>query len=188
MELLDPLTGAVKTTLPTPYAIALALAFSSDGRYLAASYSNDQHILVWQISTRTVVFQQTTGQYYSLAWQPGTHNLAGAPLYPIETQLWNIDTQKLSKTYPGVSAFTWSPDGKELATYTTLMFFHMPGPNKPATNQVIILDAATGAPIATYKSPKAPIFDAVWSPDGRYIVTVEASSVQNENLIRVWVA
>ncbi|EEB05600.1 DNA polymerase alpha accessory factor Mcl1 [Schizosaccharomyces japonicus yFS275] len=46
-----------------------ALAWSSDGLYLASS-GQDGRIIVWDIQTRTVVAEQAYGNVVALAWQP----------------------------------------------------------------------------------------------------------------------
>lgn len=194
IELLNPLTGAVKATLFSAYGGEGGLGFSSDGHYLAAS--NDEQVTVWQVASRSIVFQKNPGQSTSIAWQPGTHKLSVLLLYPGSLQLWDIDTQKVVKTYPGVGVFAWSSNGKEIAV-------HAPSPRRdpfqtptpaPTSDKVVILDAASGASVATYTSQEPPIVAFAWSPDGRYIATVESHSVSTNTgspiytLIRIWVA
>lgn len=180
--LLNPLTGAVKTTFSAQAApIGLALAFSSDGKYLAVSYSNDSKIVVWSVATQQVVFVLGNAQSMTIAWQPGTHNLARSTFTSIE--LWDVNAQKLLKTYKGLSAFAWSPDGKELAVYTSP--FANPF-SRTKTSKVTILDADTGAQVGLYISQNRMIFSASWSPDGRSIATSESSASSNQ--IVVWAA
>ncbi|GHO74282.1 hypothetical protein KSD_20530 [Ktedonobacter sp. SOSP1-85] len=180
--LLDPLTGAVKTTFSAQAApIGLALAFSSDGKYLAVSYSNDSKIVVWSVATQQVVFVLGNAQAMTIAWQPGTHNLARSTFTSVE--LWDVNAQKLLKTYKGLSAFAWSPDGKELAAYTSP--FANPF-SQTKTSKVTILDADTGAQVGLYTSQNQMIFSASWSPDGRSIATSESSASSNQ--IVVWAA
>ncbi|GCE06910.1 WD40 repeat domain-containing protein [Dictyobacter aurantiacus] len=183
--LLDPLTGTVKTTFSAQAApIGLALAFSSDGKYLAVSYSNDSKIVVWSVATQQVVFVLGKAQSMAIAWQPGTHNLARSTFTSME--LWDVDAQKLLKTYKGVSGFAWSPDGKELAAYTS----PFTGPFFQAkTSKVTILDAGSGAQVGLYTSQNRMIFSASWSPDGHSIVTRESSGINStNNQIVIWAA
>jgi WD40 repeat protein len=185
VELINPLTSAVQATFSTPaYRIGIAMAFSSDGQYLAVSYPNDSKIVVWNVSTQAIAFQQDDYQAETIAWQPSTHHLARALVFPAETQVWDISSQKLLKTYAGVTAFTWSPDGKELAAYTS--FIGGPGQPNAKTNEVVIIEAASGVQVALYQSQHRSIYTVSWSPDGRYIATAEASSAGNQ--IVVWIA
>lgn len=190
VELLNPLTSAVQATFSTPtYPIGIAMAFSSDGQYLAVSYPNDSKVVVWKVSTQAVVFQQNDLQAETISWQPGTHNLARKVGFPVSVQLWNIDSKKLVKTYSGVTSFTWSPDGKELATYTTFFDAHMPPHANIKTNQVVIIDANSGAQVALYKSQHPNIFAVSWSPDGRYLASNETADLNStDNQILIWIA
>src|SRR4029079_18654231 len=96
VELLDPLTGAVKTTLTSPSGQLGGLGFSSDGQYLLAS--EEQQLVVWRLSSKSIVYQQNLDEGHNVAWQRGTHNLAVAFLFPAKVQLWNIDSPKLGTT------------------------------------------------------------------------------------------
>jgi uncharacterized protein with WD repeat len=180
--LLDPLTGAVKTTFSAQaLPIGSSLAFSSDGKYLAVSYSNDSKVVVWSVATQQAVFVLGNAQSYTIAWQPGTDNLARSRFTSVE--LWDVNAQKLLKTYKGISVFAWSPDGKELA-YTSLFNYY--SPNRPKTSKVTILDADTGAQVGLYTIQNEMILSASWSPDGRSIATSE--SLANSSQIVVWAA
>lgn len=182
VEFLDPLTGAVKTTLSAPYGELMGLAYSSDGQYLVASNS---HLVVWRLSSKSIVYQQDLSNGVDVVWQPGTHNLAIPLMSPTSVQLWNMDTHKLVTTYTGINVVAWSPDGKELAGYVS-----GPPPMQTSTSgsaQVTIIDAASGKQVYTYKSSAASIFEVNWSPDGHYIATVEFGG-SNSGVIRVWVA
>lgn len=196
IELLDPLTGAVKATLLSSYGQEGGLGFSSDGQYLAAS--NDEQVVVWRVASRSIIFQKDPGQSTSIAWQPGTHHLSVLLLSPDNLQLWDIDAQKVAKTYPGIGVFAWSPDGKKIAVVhaspPTGLLTHAGTPS-PTSGKIVILDAASGASVATYTSQEPFIAAFAWSPDSRYIASVEGHSIRNNGgsyslsaLIRVWVA
>jgi WD40 repeat protein len=181
--LLNPQTGQVKTTLrQQARPIGSSLSFSSDGKYLAVSYTNDSTIVVWDVATQHVVFVLTGAQSMTIAWQPGTHHLARSTFSSVE--LWNVDTHKQLKTYQGGSAFAWSPDGKELVTYASP--FASPF-SQPKTTTATILDSDTGTPVGRYTSQNQLIFSASWSPNGHAIATTEESSA-NSNQIVVWAA
>jgi WD40 repeat protein len=180
--LLDPLSGAVKTTFrEQARPIGFPLSFSSDGQYLAVSYPNDSTVVVWDVATQHVAIVFTGAQSMSIAWQPGTHDLARSTLTSVE--LWDVHTHKLLKTYKGGSAFTWSPDGKELAVYDP-PFAHLF--SQTETSHVTILNADTGARVGLYTSHNQMIFSASWSPNGRSIATSESSAGSNQ--IVIWAA
>ncbi|GLV60259.1 hypothetical protein KDH_70790 [Dictyobacter sp. S3.2.2.5] len=183
--LLDPQTGTVKTTFSAQAApIGLALAFSSDGKYLAVSYANDAKIVVWSVATQQVVSVLGGAQSMTIAWQPGTHNLTRNT--SSSTEIWDVDAHKLLKTYKEVSGFAWSPDGKRLAAYT--LPFAAPF-SDTKTGKVTILDADSGAQVGVYSSQDPLIFSASWSPDGRSMVTVESPGHNSTNIqIVIWAA
>lgn len=195
VELLDPQTGAVKTTFDQQaQPIGLSMSFSSDGKYLAVSYSNDSTIVVWDVATQQVAFTLGGTQSESIAWQPGTHNLARSAFNTNLAQgtsgsveLWDVDTQKLLKTYQGFSAFAWSSDGKELAAYTAPDLAPLSQiDHHITTNSVTILNADTGSRVGLYTSQNKIIASASWSPDGHSIVTNESTGTSD--LIVVWAA
>lgn len=180
--LLDPRTGNVKTTFnEQARTIGDAMSISDDGKYLAVSYSNDSTIVVWDVATQQATFVLNGAQSMTIAWQPGTHNLARSTATSVE--LWNVNTQKLLKTYKDVTAFAWSPDGKKLVAYSS--FFTPPVP-QAKLNQAFILDADSGDQEGSYTSKNEAIISAAWSPKGHSIATWEHLS--NNNQIVVWTA
>ena len=171
--LLDPQTGVVKTTFrEQAQIIGFPLSFSSDGKYLAVSYSNDSTIVVWDVATQHVAFVLKGAQSMIIAWQPDTHKLTRSTFTALE--LWDVDAQKLLKVYKGGSDFAWSPDGKYLATYASPLTSPF---SQAKTSKVTILDADTGAKVGLYTSQSQMIFSASWSPDGRSIATLESSQI-----------
>jgi len=185
VELVNPVTSTVNVTFSANAStIATALSFSTDGQYLAVSYPNDSRIVVWKVSTQAIAFQQNDVQAETIAWQPGTHTLAREVLFPASVQLWDIGSKKLVKTYSGITSFIWSPDGKELAAYTSLADTN--GRPNTKTGEVTILDAASGTQVALYKSQHPDIYAVFWSPDGRYLASAEPGSTGNQ--ILVWIA
>jgi WD40 repeat protein len=171
--LLDPRTGVVKTTFrEQARTVGFPLSFSSDGKYLAVSYPNDSTIVVWDVATQHVAFVLNGAQSMIIAWQPDTHKLTRSTSTAVE--LWDVDAQKLLKTYKGGSAFAWSPDGKYLAMYTSPLTNPF---SQAKTSKVTILDANTGAQVGLYTSQSQIISSASWSPDGRSIATQESSQI-----------
>lgn len=189
VELLNPVTGAVNKTFTTDASsIGGPLAFSSDGQYLAASYVDASRVVVWNVATKAVVFKQENVQMTNIAWQPGTYHLAEEVGFPVEVQLWDIQANKVIKTFPGITDFTWSPDGKKLATWVDpIEALHLQN-TKQQTGEITIINASSGSQVAVYTSPNSMIEDVAWSPDGRYIASAESppfgQNGQNRILIR----
>ena len=102
----------------------------------------------------------------------------------IRDRLWDIGSKKLVKTYSGITSFIWSPDGKELAAYTSLAETN--GRPNTKTGEVTILDAASGTQVALYRSQHPDIYAIFWSPDGLYLASAESGSASNQ--ILVWIA
>ena len=186
IKLINPLTSALNVTFNTNASmVATALAFSSDGRYLATTYPRDSRIVVWKVSTQAVVFQQNDVRVETVSWQPGTHNLARKLTFSAAVQLWDINSRKLVKTYAGITSFTWSSDGKKLAAYTSIN--DMSGSAKTKMGEVVIIDATSGTQVAVYKSQYSSIYTVSWSPNGRYLASAEPGSTGG-NQISIWIA
>lgn len=205
IEVLNAQNGAPAFTLPiTGNYVADALAWSSDGKYVAANVFNtepgnqtvpqaeEQMIWAWNVSTRQVVFKQSGGNGTGdpLAWQPGSDKLAFVTWTPKKgggmtsaLAVWNVATGKLDKQYQA-GAFgpvAWSPDGKYLAYSGSL-----PG-KQPEANLVVILDAQSGQTVYVYRQHKSIVGALAWSPNGKYIVSGEGNTEGNM-VARVWTA
>jgi WD40 repeat protein len=98
--------------------------------------------VVWKVSTRQMVLQHSDFLNIgaSVAWQPGSHNLAfsGATLsggnLASTLEVWDVTTGKLVTQHAGggTGALAWSPDGKDIA------YAGSDGENVP--NAVITID------------------------------------------------
>ena len=96
-------------------------------------------------------------------------------------RIWNLETSSIAATVPGltgcVNSTTYSPDGRLLIAALGNADERMPG-------TVRIWDAATGTPRQTLSDlPGRP--EAVFTPDGKLLVTVTASKVRPAD-IRLW--
>jgi hypothetical protein len=137
------------------------------------------------------------------ASQPGTDNLAsatilsgsnsslpGTPTYGSAIlKIWNVKTGQLLKSFASIDGISWSPDGHELV-YAN----YVGAPSTKAS--VTILNVNTGQTVYVYQvsgnAGQAIGLDALWSPDGRYILSAEniVSSPYGKQSFRVkvWVA
>ena len=199
VQVWNPQTGASDFTLSVGSSENIgALAWSSDGQYIAASTWNTQvtdptqptsMVVVWNVSTHQMVFHHS--EFMSsdapVAWQPQSHHLAfvgatssGGNL--VETlEIWDATAGKLVKQYvgAGTGALAWSPDGTYLA--------YAGYGGKDAVNAVIIMDATTGKQIYLYKGHHLSVSVIAWSPNGKYIVSAEGNT-QGQMVAEVWTA
>ncbi len=117
--LLDPVTNERMTTLPTQKKGQTALAFSADGRYLAAGFNG--LVQIWDVRSRELVkaitgFERVTT---CLAFSADGKTLA-AGTQDGQVWVWSIVTGKPMQLIEvgsrGVRTVCFSPDGKRLVT------------------------------------------------------------------------
>ena len=203
IEVMNAQTGAQAYTLPvTGNYVTTALAWSSDGKYLAGNAFNtepgtqtvpadqQQMVWAWNVSSRQVVFKQTGGNGTGdpVAWQPGSDTLAFAAWLPKKgggmtssLETWDVAANKRIKQFK-VAVFgpvAWSPDGKYLAYGTAA--------DRNTGGVIGILDAQSGQQVYTYKQMHSNIGALSWSPNGRYIASGEGNSMGNM-VAKIWTA
>lgn len=194
------------------------VSWSPDGQYIAANMGKWGgeycQVSVWNVQSRQMVFQQSvnSNQNFSISgWQPGTDNFAAGQIVPGSNssqsgssgsgaptptpmpnswvmKLWNVKTGQLLKSYPGITYFSWSPDGQQ-AVYNASNFTSM-----------VILDINSGQKVYTYhvSDPGAQL-SGTWSPNGKYIASIENMieltngqraylANQGAYIVKVWIA
>lgn len=128
VRLLDPSNGAVLQTLLGPADQVLSLAWSSDGKYLAAAGGVSGvggEVCIWEAGVpaapwpRPRLLKEHTDAIYSIAWRPGTTELATGSLDKA-VKVWDAVTGQVKRTVKdhvdAVFSVAYSPDGKWLAT------------------------------------------------------------------------
>jgi len=139
---------------PGAYSID-ALAFSADGKWLAAGGQNGT-ITLWQVESGTFKLADTLdcgGWIDRLNWHPICNYLAFNQGKAV--QIWDVDRSEMVTTLPGIASpqdIRWSPDGQQLAIAIK-------------SNIHIWRNQDWSAPRYQWELT-APASAIVWSPDG----------------------
>jgi WD40 repeat protein/serine/threonine protein kinase/class 3 adenylate cyclase len=161
---------------PGEMKFALDVAFSPDGRWIAATLGdyvtflgnwNDGMIKVWDTATNQLVWTLNAAPpyvYSTVSFSQDGQRLAAGDIGG-QAIVWRLpdnredDPEELFTIKPG-NFFVWklnfSPDGAQLAV--------------PYSEGMGIWDANTGEPIGTLPHPGST-FEAVYSPDGKRLAT-----------------
>ncbi|HET9893205.1 MAG TPA: serine/threonine-protein kinase [Mycobacterium sp.] len=149
-------TGTVLARLPLgPGQSYPAIAFSADGRWLAATGGTDAQI--WSTSSWRLAQILRADRIRGFAWSPGVPRLAlGTADGMLEVVEPAGPARVLRYAGDGVSALAWSPDGTRIAI----------GFDDGAEH---VLDAATGRVTARARYLAGAVAPIVWRPDGEAI-------------------
>lgn len=145
-----------------------SVAFSSDGKYIAAGGS-DGTARVWEVKSGREVISHPTDQWeVSMAFSPDSRFIALSGKNSI--RVWNIKDKKeaFRIEYEGfVNYLTFSPDGRYILSSSN-------------DQSARIWDAQSGHEVMKL-SHYGKIYKAVFNSDGKYIVAASDS-----NYVRVW--
>jgi len=148
IQLIDPRTGQVLSTLDTTFSFIDAMALSPDGKYFAAHSGNRQFVTIWDTSSGKIVTEinhaSPVGSWLSFTlFSPDGKWLAvqyGSQVVLYDTATWQPSislTETLRSTEYGQLAF--SPDSKLLAI---------------AGESVSLMDVETGKVTETVCAPQ----------------------------------
>jgi len=157
--------------------MVMNLAFSPDGRLLAASYGHAGLISIIDIATLAVLTELGGSIYHeALAWNPDGTLFAAAvetgiyPLTSFKLQIWDGNVQtvlhEISLPFSAEPAIGWSPDGSSLIHANAI--------------NCVIRDTSTWEPVLSLQGHEHPVESLSWSPDGSVIATTDYLTV------RIW--
>jgi WD40 repeat protein len=175
----DVLTGEELRSLRGKVKQVQALAFSRDGRWLAAENSANT-VTIWDATTGNEVRKLPTDKplravgtswVYSIAFSPDGRWLASG-VDDKTVRIWDTSTgqkvRDLTGSHRSVIYIAFSPDGRFLASG-----------NDEKT--IEIWEVSTGAEIQKLSGHRKPIFAVAFSPNGRWL-----ASASGDKAIKLW--
>jgi WD40 repeat protein len=162
-------------SLTCPNGYAMDVAFSPNGRWLAASTSSGG--TVWDLDTRELAFTVPRKAWLArVAFNGDSRLLATAGIHR-SLQLWDVPSWKEvrslvgSNPHPNTAAF--SPDGRWLASAA--------GQAQGSSGEIMIWDLATGKQSTAYLGHADRVYTVAYSPDGRQL-----ASASQDSTVKVW--
>ena len=176
VRLLDPKSGSVVRTLTGPSNQVQSIAWSSDGKLLAAAGGvpgqGGEVVIIDVTSGKSL--RTLTGHaevVYAVAWKPGAMEIATGSLDKT-VQIWDAATGKSSRTIKdhadAVLGIAYSPNGKLLATAS-------------ADRTAKIFDTATWKRTDTLSAHQDAVTHVAFNAAGTLLATVGA-----DKQMRVW--
>ncbi|KAF0177678.1 MAG: cytochrome C [Limisphaerales bacterium] len=165
VELRDAETGALRHTLTGIRGNVNSVAFSTDGRWVAAAGGEpglQGQAAIWRVTDGGLVrkFEGHFDALYSVALSPDGKLLATGS-YDQKIKLWDTATGKEVRTLTGhngaVYGLAFRPDGRVLASAS-------------GDRTVKLWEVATGKRLDTFSQPTKEQYTVAFSPDGRRLV------------------
>lgn len=168
VKLWDASTGVLLQTLIGSSHAVKSVAFSPDGKILAAG-TDYTAIRLWDVSTSTELFTADEGEPGIVG--PIAFGLGGKAIARLSQnefiKLWEVSTGRLLREFPGLMAIikiAFSPDGKILA----IMDY--------AEEKITLFDVSTGAELRSFDGD-SDVKAMAFSPDGKTLVVVESADI-----------
>ncbi len=176
VDLISSETRAVVRTLKGHRGAVNALAFTADGKLLAAAAGEPAlfgEVRLWNVAEGSLVrtFEGHKDALYSVAISPDGKTLATGS-YDQKIKLWELATGKelhtLSAHNGAIFDLAFRPDGKILASAS-------------GDRTVKLWNVSNGKRVETLSQPLKEQYTLAWSPDGKRL-----AAAGMDNRIRVW--
>ncbi len=163
---------------------AYKLAFSPNGRMLAAISLWEKLPKVWDVTTGKETLQlygHKKSGYDSIAFSPDSKMIITGG-HDRTARVWDASTGNLIATLPGHTHAIISGDGRKIATYGSSSYVNVWKFGTSSEDKTPKLwDARTGQLVAVLMGHKDQVFAAAFSPDSKTLVTGAL-----EGLLMVW--
>ncbi|GAX39131.1 WD-40 repeat-containing protein [Tolypothrix sp. NIES-4075] len=161
-----------KSTFSETLSIITSVAFSSDGKLLAAGDA-DAKTHLWQVADTREIFTLSghTSRIWSVAFSPDSRTLASAS-EDQTVKLWDVREGKCLRTLQGHSDRVWSvafsPDGKILASGSE-------------DQTVKLWNIHTGQCLKTLEGHTSCVWSVAFNPDGNIL-----ASGSEDKTVKLW--
>jgi WD40 repeat protein len=159
--------------------------FSPDGRLIVTA-SQDKTARIWDAATGQPATPtlQHAGKVWWATFSPDGRLVATA-CEDHTARIWDAHTGEPAglplQHSEEVTYVAFSPDGQRLVTASGESFFRIMDGFKDRPGEARVWDVATGKPLTPPMQHKLGVFQAVFSPDGRYVATAS-----RDKTARVW--